>query len=46
MNGIPNRDHQHGGIESVGLLTQLMKEAMRGGSNWYLLTPGNVNHWT
>lgn len=40
MSLTPNRDHQHGGIESVGVLTQLMKEVMRGGVNWYALTPG------
>jgi hypothetical protein len=38
---IPNRDHQHGGMEAVGQLAQQMKGAMRyGGSNWPRLTPG------
>ena len=38
---MPNRDHQHGGMESVGQLAQNIKSAMRyGGSNWGRLTPG------
>jgi hypothetical protein len=40
MNQAPNRDHQHGGMESVGELCQQMKSAMRRGSNWSRLTPG------
>jgi hypothetical protein len=37
---IPNRDHQHGGMEAVGQLAQNMKGALRSGDNWHRLTPG------
>ena len=37
---IPNRDHQHGGMEPVGQLAQNLKGAMRTGDNWHRLTPG------
>ena len=38
---IPDRDHQHGGMEAVGAVAQQMKSAMRtGGNNWHRLTPG------
>jgi len=37
---IPNRDHQHGGLEAVGEISQHMKMAMRDGRNWESLTPG------
>jgi hypothetical protein len=37
---IPNRDHQHGGIEAVGDVSQYIKLAMRDGRNWESLTAG------
>jgi len=37
---IPNRDHQHGGLENVGAMAQSLKIAIRTGKNWHLLTPG------
>ena len=37
---IPNRDHQHGGMEAVGQMAQNLKGAMRAGDNWPRLTPG------
>jgi hypothetical protein len=37
---IPNRDHQHGGMEAVGQLAQQMKATMRKSLNWGCLTPG------
>jgi hypothetical protein len=37
---IPNRDHQHGGIEAVGMVCQEIKAAMRCGDNWHRLTAG------
>ena len=37
---IPNRDHQHGGMEAVGQLAQNLKGALRTGDNWHRLTPG------
>ena len=38
---IPNRDHQHGGVEAVGLVAQDLKACMRTwGNNWSSLTPG------
>lgn len=37
---IPNRDHQHGGMEAVGQLCQNLKGALRAGDNWHRLTPG------
>jgi hypothetical protein len=30
----PNRDNQHGGLESVGRTSQLIKSAMRESPNW------------
>jgi hypothetical protein len=30
----PNRDNQHGGLESVGITSQLIKNAMRESPNW------------
>ena len=40
MTEIPNRDHQHGGMEPVGIRAQLLKGIMREGRNWWHLTPG------
>jgi hypothetical protein len=37
---IPNRDHQHGGIEAVGDISQSLKQAMRRSLNWEKLTRG------
>lgn len=37
---IPNRDHQHGGMEAVGEISQHIKLAMRDGRNWESLTAG------
>ena len=37
---IPNRDHQHGGMEAVGSLAQSLKIPIHHGTNWHLLTPG------
>jgi len=31
---VPNRDHQHGGLESVGIVSQQIKNSMREGVNW------------
>jgi len=31
---VPNRDHQHGGLESVGIVSQQIKSSMREGVNW------------
>jgi hypothetical protein len=40
-DSIINRDHQHGGMEPVGAISQAIKEAMRiHGSNCTRLTPG------
>jgi hypothetical protein len=30
----PNRDQQHGGLESVGIISQSIKSAMRESPNW------------
>jgi hypothetical protein len=30
----PNRDNQHGGLESVGITSQMIKSAMRASPNW------------
>lgn len=38
---IPNRDHQHGGMEAVGHLAQAIKAHMRTGRNWHLLGPSH-----
>jgi len=40
MNPTPNRDHQHGGMEAVGKLSQQMKGCMRYGGSWSRLTSG------
>jgi hypothetical protein len=37
---IPNRDHQHGGMEAVGTLSQSLKIPIHHGANWHLLTHG------
>jgi hypothetical protein len=37
---IPNRDHQHGGIEAVGMVAQNLKHTMRSGVNWTRLSRG------
>lgn len=37
---IPNRDHQHGGMEPVGQISQNLKGCLRAGANWHRLTPG------
>lgn len=37
---IPNRDHQHGGIEAVGETSQSLKQTMRLSPNWRKLTNG------
>jgi hypothetical protein len=31
---VPNRDCQHGGLESVGIVSQRIKTSMREGINW------------
>lgn len=31
---VPNRDHQHGGLDAVGITSQQIKASMREGSNW------------
>ena len=36
----PNRDRQHGGMEFVGERAQDLKESMRIGKNWDLLSAG------
>lgn len=38
---IPNRDQQHGGMEAVGAVAQLIKDAMRDGRNWERLSCGH-----
>ena len=30
----PNRDHQHGGVQSVGEVSQRIKHWMRASDNW------------
>jgi hypothetical protein len=37
---IPNRDHQHGGIDAVGEISQNLKQGMRRSLNWGKLTSG------
>jgi hypothetical protein len=37
---IPNRDHQHGGMEAVGSTSQSIKIPMHIAPNWYRLSPG------
>ena len=37
---IPNRDHQHGGMQAVGETTQRIKTTMRSTTNWTLLSYG------
>ena len=41
MSAVPNRDHQHGGMEAVGRVAQRIKRAMRDGQNWDRLGPGH-----
>lgn len=36
-----NRDHQHGGMESVGEVSQHIKQAMRMSTNWPRLSHGH-----
>jgi len=31
---VPNRDHQHGGLDVVGITSQQIKDSMREGINW------------
>jgi hypothetical protein len=31
---VPNRDHQHGGLDAVGITSQQIKDSMREGVNW------------
>ena len=31
---VPNRDHQHGGLDAVGITSQQIKDSMRGAINW------------
>ena len=40
MTAVPNRDHQHGGMEAVGRIAQRIKRAMRDGQNWDQLSRG------
>jgi len=35
---LPNRDKQHGGLESVGIVSQQMKVSMRESPNWASLS--------
>jgi len=37
---VPDRDHQHGGMEAVGYVAQGIKRAMRLSRNWDRLSPG------
>ena len=37
---VPNRDRQHGGMQAVGDVSQLIKGAMRDGRNWERLSCG------
>lgn len=37
---IPNRDDQHGGVQAVGWLSQLIKLSMRSTLNWNRLSSG------
>ncbi len=37
---IPNRDEQHGGMGAVGDVSQDLKETIRSGRNWGLLSRG------
>jgi hypothetical protein len=36
-----NRDHQHGGMEAVGEVSQFIKSSMRMGRNWPRLSHGH-----
>lgn len=36
----PNRDHQHGGMEHVGEISQQLKVVLRTGRNWPCLSNG------
>jgi len=33
-SAVPNRDHQHGGLDAVGIVSQQIKSSMREGVNW------------
>jgi hypothetical protein len=33
-SAVPNRDHQHGGLDAVGITSQQIKDSMREGVNW------------
>ena len=33
-SAVPNRDHQHGGLDAVGITSQRIKRSMRESSNW------------
>jgi hypothetical protein len=33
-SAVPNRDHQHGGLDAVGVVSQQIKSSMRVGVNW------------
>jgi hypothetical protein len=33
-SAVPNRDHQHGGLDAVGITSQQIKDSMREGINW------------
>ena len=37
---IPNRDHQHGGVQAVGETAQRIKGTMRSTTNWTLMSYG------
>lgn len=37
---IPNRDHQHGGLEAVGAVEMQIRDALSLGRNWPRLTDG------
>ena len=41
MTTTPNRDHQHGGMEAVGELSQNIKLQLRLGRNWTRLSHGH-----
>ena len=36
----PNRDHQHGGVQAVGEVSQRIKQWMRASDNWDSLSLG------
>ena len=33
-SAVPNRDHQHGGLDAVGITSQRIKRSMREANNW------------